>query len=459
MISKKKGQSAQKRRGSVEDEAASGRSSPAKGGAKALEASAASGGVDKGARAGGGGLGGAERYVAFCALSYAASGALQPTLVDWLRYHGGTGVSMLPMLANTLAMSCVAPIKELVLSRRRRATYAESAQWSWRRYVSGWFDVERGTKLRIGVVVVMDFAANFLVMVGLLFVGSGVYAVLFSSSIAFAALFSRVVGGKRFRALQWFGVGLVTLGMALNGAASMEDALARGAKALFKTEIGAATIISGSVLHSVMLVYAETAVSDDAVVSPGAAVAAPEMLGGGGGAPEDATLLDADPTTPHAPGSASPEDAIAAAAAAANSTRAPLTAFRLATYLGVVEAGVLVAHNLALVAHHGVDKLYLRSIRDHESTPSQVLSIYGCLFSADLVHALAHYALLESAGAVSIAISRGVQMVFVVAISATVFCDSDPGQCLTPVKVVSVTNVVAGIAFYARSSLAKTNTK
>ena len=50
-------------------------------------------------------------------------------------------------------------------------------------------------------------------------------------------------------------------------------------------------------------------------------------------------------------------------------------------------------------------------------------------------------------------------MVFVVAISATVFCDSDPGQCLTPVKVVSVTNVVAGIAFYARSSLAKTNTK
>ena len=396
-----------------------------------------------------------QRYVALCALAYAASGALQPTLVDWLRYHGGTGVSMLPMVANTLAMACVAPIKELVLDRRRRGTYAEASRWSWRAYVAGWADVDGAVKRRIGVVVVMDFCANFLVMLGLLFVGSGIYAVLFSSSIAFAALFSRLVGGKRFSLTQWFGVGLVTLGMALNGAASMEDALGRGAKALFKTEVGAGTIIAGSVLHSIMLVYAETAVAGHAAPAEPAADALLEK------APEDATADDdgasSDRERPPTPsgGRGSLDDEPPPPAGEPR----PLTAFRLATYLGVVEASVLLAHNATLLAHHGADRLYFRSIREHGSTPSNVFSIYACLWAADLAHALAHYALLEAAGAVSIAISRGVQMVFVVGISAAAFCDGDAAQCLTPIKVVSVTNVVAGIAFYARGSAGKRNTK
>ena len=58
-------------------------------------------------------------HVALCALAYAASGALQPTLVDWLRSNGATGVAMLPMLANTLAVACVAPLRELLLSEKR----------------------------------------------------------------------------------------------------------------------------------------------------------------------------------------------------------------------------------------------------------------------------------------------------------------------------------------------------
>ena len=48
---------------------------------------------------------------------------------------------------------------------------------------------------------------------------------------------------------------------------------------------------------------------------------------------------------------------------------------------------------------------------------------------------------------------------FVVAISASVFCAVDESQCLSPIKVLSVSNVVAGIAFYARGSLAKSNHK
>ena len=133
-------------------------------------------------------------HVALCALAYAASGALQPTLVDWLRSNGATGVAMLPMLANTLAVACVAPLRELLLSEKR--SYIDRQQWSWMNYIKSW-RLKGKLLRRVAFVAFLDFLANVLVMIGLLFVGAGVYAVLFSSGVAFAALFS-TVNGKRY---------------------------------------------------------------------------------------------------------------------------------------------------------------------------------------------------------------------------------------------------------------------
>ena len=81
-----------------------------------------------------------------------------------------------------------------------------------------------------------------------------------------------------------------------------------------------------------------------------------------------------------------------------------------------------------------------------------MVSAQAALWVADLAHALAHYALLEAAGAVAIALSRGVQMLFVVAIAQAVFCGVDATQCLSPEKAVCVCSVAAGIACYARGA-------
>ena len=54
-------------------------------------------------------------------------------------------------------------------------------------------------------------------------------------------------------------------------------------------------------------------------------------------------------------------------------------------------------------------------------------------------------AMLEAAGAVAIALSRGVQMLFVVAIAQAVFCGVDATQCLSPEKAVCVCSVAAGV--------------
>ena len=331
---------------------------------------------------------GKHLHVALCVLAYAASGALQPTLVDWLRSNGATGVAMLPMLANTLAVACVAPLRELVLSPAKK-TYGERQQWSWRDYARSW-RLHGKLLRRVALVALLDFLANVLVMIGLLFVGAGVYAVLFSSGVAFAALFS-TVNGKRYSLRQWCGVALATLGMALNGMASVEEALQTGHGALGRLKLGAGVILGGTALHSLSLVCAESVSQSE-----------------------------------------------------------ELSSFRLATYVGGVEASVLLAHNAVLLLARGSDRLYLRHILRHHGDPYQVLLVYGALWFADLCHALAHYALLAGAGAVALTLSRGVQMLFVVGIAELAFCGQDARACLTAEKAASLASVVCGLLLYAQ---------
>ena len=64
-----------------------------------------------------------------------------------------------------------------------------------------------------------------------------------------------------------------------------------------------------------------------------------------------------------------------------------------------------------------------------------------------------HRALLESAGAVALTLSRGVQLLFVVGLTEVAFCGTDASQCLSPLKAVSIANVALGIALYASGAV------
>ena len=317
-------------------------------------------------------------------------GALQPTLVDWLRSNGATGVAMLPMLANTLAVACVAPLRELLLSEKR--SYIDRQQWSWVSYIKSW-RLKGKLLRRVAFVAFLDFLANVLVMIGLLFVGAGVYAVLFSSGVAFAALFS-TVNGKRYSLRQWCGVALATLGMALNGLASVEDALDAGHGALGRFELGAGVILGGTALHSLSLSLCRI---------------------------RKRGRRAHDVSTGHLRRGRHGSICVTSAQRRAAPQRAPL----------------------------GADKLYLKHILKHQGDPTTVFIVYIALWFADLCHALAHYALLAGAGAVALTLSRGVQMLFVVGIAELAFCGDDSRACLTPVKFASVASVAFGILLYA----------
>ena len=120
---------------------------------------------------------------------------------------------------------------------------------------------------RVAFVAFLDFLANVLVMIGLLFVGAGVYAVLFSSwcslrglifdserqALLPEAVVRRRAGNVR-HGPQWF--------------SKVEDALDAGHGALGRFELGAGVILGGTALHSLSLVCAESVSAGEAVSLP-----------------------------------------------------------------------------------------------------------------------------------------------------------------------------------------------
>ena len=83
---------------------------------------------------------------------------------------------------------------------------------------------------------------------------------------------------------------------------------------------------------------------------------------------------------------------------------------------------------------------------------ASILQTYAPLILIDGLHALSFFATLGERGAVSAAMLKGVQVVFVFAASSVLSCDTESGAgCATPAKAAGVAIVVAGLAlFYAK---------
>ena len=118
---------------------------------------------------------------------------------------------------------------------------------------------------------------------------------------------------------------------------------------------------------------------------------------------------------------------------------AGLTPFRLSTCMGFAETIVLGTF-VALQVTYDAERM------------TNVAVAYAPLVMIDGLHALSFFATLGERGAVSAAMLKGVQVVFVFAASSMLSCDQESGAgCATPAKAAGVAIVVAGLAlFYAK---------
>ena len=118
---------------------------------------------------------------------------------------------------------------------------------------------------------------------------------------------------------------------------------------------------------------------------------------------------------------------------------AGLTPFRLSSCMGFAETMVLGTF-VALQVTYDAERM------------SNVAVAYAPLILIDGLHALSFFATLGERGAVSAAMLKGVQVVFVFVASSVLSCDHESGAgCATTAKAAGVAIVVAGLAlFYAK---------
>jgi len=119
---------------------------------------------------------------------------------------------------------------------------------------------------------------------------------------------------------------------------------------------------------------------------------------------------------------------------------AGLTPFRLSSCMGFAETTVLATYVALQVTDYDAERM------------SNVAVAYAPLILIDGLHALSFFATLGERGAVSAAMLKGVQVVFVFVASSVLSCDQESGAgCATPAKAAGVAIVVAGLAlFYAK---------
>ena len=252
----------------------------------------------------------------------------------------------------------------------------------------------RDRLLYIGIIVT-NCASGILVSTGLSHIGSGLFVIVYSSTIVWTSLFAMLLLNRPLSAGKWAGVLLIFLGLC----ASCWGLSASGENLVF----GVACVLSGSVLHAADLALSEA-------------------------------LLHS-PTVKIAPRSLSYE----------------LGRIQLAMMLAWY--GVLGLHDAFLQGPDAparrIDVSWLLSTQFIVA-----VAMYAFLVLLNAVKAVAFFDMMGSVGSVASAVMKGVQTVLTYVFSAVLFCKYQQSQCFTVPKGVSVVVVLCGTLLYGLSPAA-----
>lgn len=291
---------------------------------------------------------------------YLVSGVMQPLLIDSLHYMGGAQeATMLPLLANTLGMASVG----LFVVPTKREAPLPAAQRFW--------------------ATAIDMTSGALTSSGIVLVGSGTFTVIYSSTPAWTAVISFVLGHTVLDGGQWLGIAFVTLGLAMNGLGLLDAA--DDESSADSLGLGVLLSLGGTVLHAGAFVFNERVIK----------------------------------VTKVAP-------------------------FELCAKIGAAETALLLLYTAFLLATNDADALYLAPVRAAGATVGAVVVGYGLLVFINAMHALAFFAMLGQLGAVSTGVLKAVLAVLIFTFAAVFFCENQASQCFSPFKAGSMLLVLFG---------------
>ncbi|KAG7382229.1 hypothetical protein PHYPSEUDO_005115 [Phytophthora pseudosyringae] len=240
-------------------------------------------------------------------------------------------------------------------------------------------------QLCIVVSVVLDFAGCIFSNVGLSMAGSGLYQVVYSSVICWSALMSRFILKKVVSKEEWFGIALVTFGLAFSalgesGGGRDNSVVLMGC---FNTLVGAAFYGGNYVTGEYTLKLAEQ---------------------------------------PH------PKE--------------------LCLKIGAACVAIIAVYQSIFVLPQW-DALVTKPIAEANGNTTHIVSALVVYTLSQLAHGLTYFVMLGSSGAVTTGIMQSLRAVCVFVISSVLYCSQQESQCFDTKRGVATLIVVSGVMFYS----------
>ncbi|OWZ00033.1 hypothetical protein PHMEG_00028864 [Phytophthora megakarya] len=240
-------------------------------------------------------------------------------------------------------------------------------------------------QLCVIVSVVLDFAGCIFSNVGLSMAGSGLYQVVYSSVICWSALMSRFILKKVVSKEEWFGIALVTFGLAFSalgesGSGRDNTVVLMGC---FNTLVGAAFYGGNYVTGEYTLKLAER---------------------------------------PH------PKE--------------------LCLKIGAACVAIIAIYQSIFVLPQW-DALVTKPIAEANGNTTHIVSALVAYTLSQLAHGLTYFVMLSSSGAVTTGIMQSLRAVCVFVISSMLYCSQQESQCFDTKRGVATMIVVSGVMFYS----------
>lgn len=240
-------------------------------------------------------------------------------------------------------------------------------------------------------------------LTGLSIAGSGLYQVVFSGATVFTAILSTFFLRKRLTACQWLAVAVITFGLLLTAEQVAHMPVDAGTSSLIS---GLMFVLVSCLFYSTNYVIAEH-------------------------------LLDAQrmPESHYTDGSVLP----------------PPSGLDLSLYTGGSCLALFVAYILAHTVPRW-DALVTSSIARHHGNRLLIGEHYACLTVASFFHAVSHYDVVATVGAVAVGVLNALRAVSVFAVSSWLFCAWQASQCYSPRKGTATALVIAGAVAYSAAT-------
>jgi len=320
----------------------------------------------------------------FCQVVFLITGIIS-TIGYQLAYNSGAAErsTLLPVMANYygMALAVVIPLGSVQIKSPSTSSNFSSTPF---------FSLNLQTKLCF--LGVLEVIGNSFSVLGVSYAGSGLFQVIYSSVVVFTALWSKLFLKRRIPSQQWYGLGIVCLGMMLSTLGNQSEPTVKDGIQNGDIVLGVFLTLCATLTFSWHYIFAES-------------------------------LLTARP--------------------------ALVSPIQLQRTAGICAATLISIYELIYTvprwSHLVSSQVHLR----HGSW-LQICSIYIMLLLSGFFHAVAFFRMLTAAGgSLGAGLLQALRAIGVFVLSALFFCDQEhPTQCFGIAKVFASFLVLFGLLFF-----------